>query len=119
MTTLTKRNESARMVAAAGFMLKQENMNATETITLAFTARNKCEKTNRSSPSPAGNTLNASPGANANIPFHENNTRANPNAVKPRASASTTEKIIPALHLTNNNRNREMGRDKIIRSVPS
>src|ERR1039458_7384430 len=51
MTMLTNRNESARIVAAAGFMLKHENMNATDTITLAFTARNRWQKTNRTPPS--------------------------------------------------------------------
>ena len=35
MTMLTNKNESAKIVAAAGFMLKHENMKATDIITLA------------------------------------------------------------------------------------
>ena len=41
MTRLRNKNERARIVAAAGFILKQENMNAMPRITVALVAVNK------------------------------------------------------------------------------
>ncbi len=45
--------------------------------------------------------------------------RAKPSAVPPSTSTSTAEKTTPATHFTSSSRNREMGRDRIIRNVPS
>ncbi len=59
MTMFMNRNESARIVAAAGFMLKHENMNATDSIVTAFTTMNRCEKAYSASPSPGGKRLNS------------------------------------------------------------
>ena len=44
ITRFTKRKDRAKIVAAAGFILKDENINASPRITLAFTAMNKCEQ---------------------------------------------------------------------------
>src|ERR1035438_4820680 len=99
-------------------MLKHENMNATDSMALAFTARKRCEKANRASPSPPGKMLNAWPGEKTNIPFHGNQRLAKPRDIMPRASTKKTAKKIPALHFTSNSRKREIGRERIIRNVP-
>src|SRR5690349_9882780 len=41
-TKLMNKNDSARIVAAAGFILKQENMNDMDIITDAFIMRKQC-----------------------------------------------------------------------------
>ena len=45
MMEFPKTNESARMVAAAGFMLKHENMNASPMMLTAFRDISKCDST--------------------------------------------------------------------------
>ena len=66
-----------------------------------------------------GKTLKPCPGMKTNIPFHGKQIRAKTNAVMPSAVTSTTAKMIPVIHFTNSKRNREIGRDRIIRKVPS
>ena len=58
-------------------------------------------------------------GTNTNIPFHGNHIRANSSAVPPSTTTSNAEKITPATHFENSIRNREIGRLRIIRKVPS
>src|SRR5208282_662659 len=109
------------MVAAAGFMLKQENIAATDNMATAFMAMKTWENAYSFSPSPAGKRQKVwyTWSEKTNMPDHGKSRRANPRAMAPRASTRTAEKTVPATHFTNSSRTREMGRDKIMRSVPS
>ena len=62
-TRFRNRKDKDKMVAAAGFMLKQENMKAKPRITLALIVRNRCEKRYSLKPSDAPRTLKTVPGA--------------------------------------------------------
>src|SRR5436190_20234064 len=97
----TNRNESARMVAAAGFILKQENTNAIDRMAVALAARKRWEKAKRSDPSCADITLNPSPGPpGMNMLFQGNSTQATPSAVNPSAATRAAENVIPETHFT-------------------
>src|ERR1035437_8651140 len=112
ITRLANSNDSARIVAAAGFMLKHENMNAMPSTTLALSVMNTWDRRYSLKPWSALSTLNTAPGTKTNMPFHGNHILAKPSAVPPSTSTSAAEKIPPAIHLANSNRNREMGRSE-------
>src|SRR4029453_3955519 len=100
------------MVAAAGFMLKHENMKAMLKMTVAFTTRNTCEEIKRRRPSVVPKMFNTSPGGKTNMAVHGNQKGAKNKAIAPRESTSTAAKMIPESHLRNIRRNREMGRQR-------
>src|SRR5258708_3552785 len=119
ITRLRNRKESDRMVAAAGFMLKQENMKASPRMMLALKARNACDSTKSLKPCEALRTLNTIPGQETKRPPQGNQMRAKQSAEAPSTTTRTAEKTTPASHFAISRRTREMGRDNIIRKVPS
>ena len=58
-------------------------------------------------------------GMKMNIPFHSNQQRAKNSAIAPSETTRIAAKMTPVSHLVNSSRKREMGRERIIRSVPS
>src|SRR3954464_513716 len=120
MTNETKSSESERIVAAAGFILKQENIKAIPRTTLALIASDRCDKAKNLKPSDAGSTLNGKIGGNeTNMLLHGNQQRAKHSAIPPRTTTNTTEKIRPDTHLASSRLKREIGRERIMRKVPS
>src|SRR5215831_15470150 len=88
------RNERESTVAAAGFILKHENIKAKLRIALALMAINACEQMNSRNPSFISNALNIPNGGNmTNIDFHGNQSRANTTAINPSTATRIAEKI--------------------------
>src|SRR6267378_614898 len=111
MTRLKITNESARMVAAAGFILKQENMKARLTTVHAFSAMKACEHAYKPKPVCGSTRLKISNGGQTTAMLrHGNHSRANPTAVMPNVSTSAIEKMTPAIHFANMRLKRETGR---------
>ena len=58
-------------------------------------------------------------GMKTNIPFHSNQKLAKSKAITPSEITRMVAKITPVTHLMNSSRNREIGRERIMRNVPS
>src|ERR1700759_4483079 len=106
------------MVAAAGFMLNEENMKAMDNMVTAFINMKRCESAYNCRPSAEEKRLNTGEPSNwpmTNMPPQGKSRRAESRAVSPNASVSTAAKIIPPIHFTKSKHTREIGRDKIMR----
>src|SRR5437868_15006118 len=117
---LMKKTEMARMVAAAGLILKQENMKARLIRVTASKVMKKWTAAKRSQAWMPSNVLMIlSSGRTMNRPPEGKKTLANEALKSPRESTRIREKMAAANHLSSSSRRREMGRHKIILKVPS
>src|SRR5438445_1970724 len=110
---LIKKTEIERIVAAAGFMLKQENMKASVISVIAskvmkkWTVGHRCQAA-----APSNEPMIWSSGKTTNKPPDGKNTLASSALKIPRDMTRMREKIAPASHFKSSSRRREMGRHK-------
>src|SRR5207248_8067519 len=113
---LMKKTEMARMVAAAGFTLKQENMKArlmrvtASKVMKKWTTAKRCHAAE-----PSKVLMTWSSGKATNRPPEGKNTIATSALNTPSDNTRTREKTAPASHFNISRRRREIGRHRIMR----
>src|SRR5581483_2061045 len=117
---LMKKKEMARIVAAAGLMLKQENIKPIDMIEQASTVITRWTTAKRSQAViPSKDPKIPSSGMKTNRPPVGKKIRANNAPNRPKVITKASEKTAPAIHFSNKSRSRETGRERIILKVPS
>src|SRR5712671_6792323 len=117
---LMKKTDMAKMVAAAGLILKHENMKAKLISVTASKVMKRWTLANRSHAWMPSNVLMIrSSGKTTKRPPEGKKTLANDALKSPRESTRIREKMAAASHFKRSSRRREMGRHRIILKVPS
>src|SRR4051812_19254392 len=117
---LIKKTEMAKIVAAAGFTLKQENMNARLIRVTASNVIKKCTAPKRcQADAPLKTPMIWSSGNTTKSPPDGKKALASSTLNTPSDSTRIKEKMAAASHFKNRSRRREIGRHKIILKVPS
>src|SRR3954449_6552011 len=108
---LMKKTEMARMVAAAGFMLKQENIKARLMSVTASKVMNRCTAANLIQASEPSKVLTIrSMGKTTNKPPEGKKAQAARALKIPRETTRSNEKTAPESHLSRSSLSREIGR---------